>query len=164
MPKITGNLINAYYVCKRKLWLYAHEIGPDRSHHLLEIGRLYDQSTYKRDKKEISMAGMKIDLLKKRDGELLVGEVKKTSKFEAAAKMQLAYYLYRLREQGIELEGELLVPKEKKRERIKLDDPLLKELETAMEDIEAIINSDKPPAAEKVKYCRNCAYNDFCWA
>jgi len=151
MPKITGNLINAYYVCKRKLWLYAHEIGPDRSHHLLEIGRLYDTDTYKRDKKQISMSGMKIDLLKKRDGELLVGEVK-------------AYYLYRLKEQGIELEGELLVPKERKRERIKLDDALIKELETAIEDIEAIINSDKPPVAEKVKYCRNCAYNAFCWS
>ncbi len=164
MPKITGNLINAYYVCKRKLWLYAHEIGPDRSHQLLEIGRLYDQSTYKRDKKQISMSGMKIDLLKKRDGELLVGEVKKTSKFEAAAKMQLAYYLYRLREQGIELDGELLVPKERKRERITLDDDLTQELETAIAEIETIIIGDKPPLPEKTKYCRNCAYNDFCWA
>ncbi len=164
MPKITGNLVNAYYVCKRKLWLYAHEIGPDKSHQLLEIGRLYDTSTYKRDKKEITGEGMKIDLLKKREGELLVGEIKKTSKFELAAKMQLAYYLYSLKEQGIELEGELLVPKERKRERIKLDDPLIRELETSMEEIEAILNNDKPPVAEKVKYCRNCAYNDFCWS
>jgi CRISPR-associated exonuclease Cas4 len=164
MPKITGNLINAYYVCKRKLWLYAHEIGPDRSHQLLEIGRLYDQSTYKRDKKQISMSGMKIDILKKRDGELLVGEVKKTSKFEAAAKMQLAYYLYRLKEQGIELDGELLVPKEKKRERIILDDALTQELETAIAEIDKIITSDKPPVPEKTKYCGKCAYSDFCWS
>jgi len=28
MPRITGNLINAYYVCKRKLRIYAHEIAP----------------------------------------------------------------------------------------------------------------------------------------
>jgi CRISPR-associated exonuclease Cas4 len=164
MPKITGNLINAYYVCKRKLWLYAHEIGPDRSHQLLEIGRLYDQSTYKRDKKEISMSGMKIDLLKKRDGELLVGEIKKTSKFEAAAKMQLAYYLYRLKEEGIELDGELLVPKEKKRERIILDDALTQELETAIAEIAKIITNDKPPVPEKTKYCGKCAYSDFCWS
>ena len=164
MPYLTGNLINAYYVCKRKLWLYAHEIGPDRSHQLLEIGRLYDQSTYKRDKKQISMSGMKIDLLKKRDGELLVGEVKKTSKFEAAAKMQLAYYLYRLKEEGIELDGELLVPKEKKRERITLDDDLTQELETAIAEIETIIISDKPPLPEKTKYCGKCAYSDFCWS
>ena len=164
MPHLTGNLINAYYVCKRKLWLYAHEIGPDRSHQLLEIGRLYDQSTYKRDKKEIAMSGMKIDILKKRDGELLVGEVKKTSKFEAAAKMQLAYYLYRLKEQGIELDGELLVPKEKKRERITLDDALTQELETAIAEIETIITNDKPPLPEKTKYCGKCAYSDFCWS
>jgi CRISPR-associated exonuclease Cas4 len=164
MPKITGNLVNAYYVCKRKLWLYAHEIGPDRSHQLLEIGRLYDQSTYKRDKKEISLSGMKIDLLKKRDGELLVGEIKKTSKFEAAAKMQLAYYLYRLKEEGIELDGELLVPKEKKRERIILDDALTQELETAIAEIAKIITNDKPPVPEKTKYCGKCAYSDFCWS
>jgi CRISPR-associated exonuclease Cas4 len=164
MPKITGNLVNAYYVCKRKLWLYAHEIGPDRSHQLLEIGRLYDQSTYKRDKKQISMSGMKIDILKKRDGELLVGEVKKTSKFEAAAKMQLAYYLYRLKEEGIELGGELLVPKEKKRERIILDDALTQELETAITEIDKIITNDKPPVPEKTRYCGKCAYSDFCWS
>jgi CRISPR-associated exonuclease Cas4 len=164
MPHLTGNLINAYYVCKRKLWLYAHEIGPDRSHPLLEIGRLYDQSTYKRDKKEISLSGMKIDLLKKRDGELLVGEIKKTSKFEAAAKMQLAYYLYRLKEEGIELDGELLVPKEKKRERIILDDALTQELETAIAEIAKIITNDKPPVPEKTKYCGKCAYSDFCWS
>ncbi|RJS74433.1 Dna2/Cas4 domain-containing protein [Methanophagales archaeon] len=28
----------------------------------------------------------------------------------------------------------------------------------------AIINRDKPPSVEKVKYCENCAYNDFCWS
>ena len=164
MPKITGNLINAYYVCKRKLWLYAHEIGPDKSHQLLQIGSLYDQSTYKRDKRQISMSGMKIDILKKRDGELLVGEVKKSSKFETAAKMQLAYYLYRLKKEGIELDGELLVPKEKKRERIKLDDSLTRELETAIAEIDNIITNDKPQLPEKTKYCGKCAYSDLCWS
>ena len=33
-----------------------------------------------------------------------------------------------------------------------------------IKDIEAIINRDKPPSVEKVKYCRNCTYNDFCWS
>ncbi len=63
--------------------------------------------------------------------------------------MQLAYYLYRLKEEGIELDGELLVPKEKKRERITLDDELTQELETAIAEIDNIITNDKPPVPEK---------------
>ena len=78
---------------------------------------------------------MKIDLIKWRDGELVVGELKKSSKFEMPAKMQLAYYLYRLREQGINLEGELLIPKERKRKRIKLDDNLIQASELSNEYI-----------------------------
>jgi len=164
MPQITGNLINAYYVCKRKLWLYAHKINPDINHPLLELGRLYDSYSYRRDKKEISTEGMKIDLIKWRNGELVVGELKKSSKFELSAKMQLAYYLYRLKEQGIDIEGELLIPKERKRKRIKLDNNLIKELKSVICEIEDMIKKEKAPAQKMMKYCKSCAYCDFCWA
>ncbi len=164
MPQITGNLINAYYICKKKLWLYAHKINPDINHSLLKLGKLYDVYSYKRDRKEISAEGMKIDLIKWRDGELVVGELKKSSKFELSAIMQLAYYLYRLREQGIDIEGELLIPKEKKRKRIKLDNDLVQRLENVIREVENIMVSEKAPIQKMVKYCKNCAYCDFCWA
>jgi len=44
--------------------------------------------------------------------------------------MQLCYYLYVLRDYGIEAEGELLFPKEKKREKVVLTDEIIKELES----------------------------------
>jgi len=56
--------------------------------------------------------------------------------------MQLAYYLYRLKKEGIEAEGELLIPKEKKRERIQLDEALTRELERAISEIQRITEQE----------------------
>ena len=59
---ITGNLINAYYICQRKLWLFAHEINPSLENPYLEIGSLIGEETYKRDKKEILFGNIKIEI------------------------------------------------------------------------------------------------------
>jgi CRISPR-associated exonuclease Cas4 len=164
MPRITGNLVNAYFVCRRKLWLYAHEVNPFADHDLLETGRIYDQFTYKREKDGITMDGMKIDLLRRGEGQTVVGEVKKSSAFLNAARMQLAYYLYRLRKEGIEAEGELLIPKEKKREKVRLDEALTRELEQAISEIQRIIDQERAPEAKKTRFCAKCAYAEFCWS
>ncbi|MDP3013160.1 MAG: Dna2/Cas4 domain-containing protein [Candidatus Subteraquimicrobiales bacterium] len=49
--------------------------------------------------------------------------------------MQLAFYLYRLKQAGIEAKGELLIPKEKKKIPVTLNSNTEKELEEAMEEI-----------------------------
>jgi len=87
----------------------AHELNPNQEDSFLEIGRLIHDDSYKREKKEISVSNMKIDLIKKKDGELIVGEIKKSSHFELPARMQLAFYLYKLRKRGIDAKGELLI-------------------------------------------------------
>ena len=46
--KITGNLINAYFICRRKLWLFSHEINPYSENPYLEIGSLIGEEFYKR--------------------------------------------------------------------------------------------------------------------
>jgi len=78
--------------------------------------------------------------------------------------MQLAYYLYRLKKEGIEAEGELLIPKEKKRERIQLDEALTRELERAISEIQRITEQERPPEAKKTRFCAKCAYAEFCWS
>lgn len=156
--------MNAFFVCRRKLWLYAHEVSPSMDHDLLEMGRIYDQFAYRREREGITMDGMKIDLLRKGDGQTVVGEVKKSSAFADAARMQLAYYLYRLKKEGIDADGELLIPKEKKREKINLDEELTGELEQAMREIKEIISQEKPPEPKKTKFCSKCAYAEFCWS
>jgi len=78
--------------------------------------------------------------------------------------MQLLFYLYRLKQQGIKAKGELLIPKERKRIPVELTDENKRELENAIADIREILEMDKPPLLKRIPFCRNCAYNEFCWA
>jgi len=163
MQKITGTLIWYYYICPREVWLMAHELNPNQEDPFLEIGRLLHQDTYRREKKEITVGNMKIDLIKRRDGETVVGEVKKSSRFERSATMQLSFYLYRLKQAGINAKGELLIPKEKKKISVELTPDIEDELKQTFHQIKEIINQDNPPEPVKNKYCSNCAYKEFCW-
>lgn len=160
---LTGSLVNAYFVCKRKLWLYAHQVSPDPDWELLELGRLITEETYKRDRKELEGKGMKIDVIQHSDGNTVVGEIKKSSKGLKPAKMQLAFYLYQLKQKGANLRGELLIPKERKRIGVELNEAMEQELKQAFTDMGKIVSSEKPPKPKKIGYCRNCAYREFCW-
>jgi len=143
--------------------LFAHEVSADPEWELLELGRLIATGSYQRDKKELTTEGMKIDLIQKRDGRIIVGEIKKSSKGLKAAIMQLAYYLYRLKRQGVELTGELLIPKEKKRIKVELTPELEAELELAFARMREIMNNDRPPPVKKSRFCTRCAYREFCY-
>lgn len=164
MSFLIPTLIWYYYICPREVWLMAHEINPEQDNPLVEMGRVFHEYAYKREKKEISLDGMKIDLLKKGDGGYIICEVKKSSRFELPAKMQLAYSLYKLKKMGIVAKGELLIPKEKKKIEVELNDQLEQEIERAVANIKEIMNREQPPPPEKIKYCGKCAYRYFCWA
>lgn len=161
--KITGTLIWYYYICHREVWLMAHEINPEVENVLLELGRLIHEESYPRNKKEFSAPGMKIDIIREREGELIVGEIKKSSRFVDSARMQLAYYLYRLRQMGIEAKGDLLIPKERKRISVELTRELQCMLEAVMQDIQEITSLSTPPPPMRIPFCRSCAYAEFCW-
>ena len=162
--RITGTLVNAYFVCKRKVWLFAHELSPDPDWELLEIGRLISEESYKREKKEITLEGMKIDMVRSSGGNILVGEIKKSSKELKASIMQLAFYLYNLKRQGLDFKGEILIPKEKKKIKVELTPQLEEELERSLKDIRKLILQEIPPVPEKKKICYKCAFKEFCWA
>ncbi len=161
---ITGNTINAYYICKRKLWLLMRQIMPDKNYELLELGRLTSNETYLREKKEIPFEGMKIDIIKKEHDNVIIGEVKKSSSCLKAAKMQLVFYLYQLKKEGIDLKGEILIPKEREKIPIELTDELEDELNNTINSIEEISSKETPPPKEKIRFCTHCAYREFCWA
>ncbi|HET54124.1 MAG TPA: CRISPR-associated protein Cas4 [Ignavibacteria bacterium] len=161
--KITGTLIWYYYICPREVWLMAHEFDACQDNYFLEMGRFLGEQSYSREKKEIEIGNIKIDLLKRDGKKIVIGEVKKSSKFESSAKMQLAFYLYRLKQAGIRAEGELLIPKEKKKIPVVLNSNTEKELEKAMDEITKIISSETPPEPKKIRFCSKCAYGEFCW-
>ena len=161
---MNGTLIWYYFICKREVWLMARNLGPDQEDSNIDFGRFLNEQVYQRDKKEISIGNIKLDILKKDKGQLIVGEVKKSSKFIESARMQLAFYLYELENKGINATGVLMFPKEKKREEIQLTDSLRKMLDNTINDILEIIYESKPYPPKKINYCRNCGYNEFCWA
>lgn len=161
---ITGTLIWYYYICPREVWLMSRQIELLQENPNIEIGRLFSEWYYQRNKKEIYLENMIIDIIRKKEDQIIVGEVKKSSKYEKSAKMQLIFYLYKLNELGINIAGELLFPKEKKRVKILLTQELKIELEKAIKEITEIIKNDKIVKVEKIPFCKNCAYREFCWS
>jgi len=161
---LAGNLVNAYYICKRKFWLYARQFNPDPETDLLLLGKIISEESYQREKKEILFEGVKIDLVKKEDQELIICEVKKSSKGLKAAMMQLAYYFKKLREKGIYPKGEILIPKEKRRIPFELTEEIEKELENGLFEMKSIMLDDNPPAVYKTSFCKNCGFFEFCFS
>ncbi|HOV21335.1 MAG TPA: CRISPR-associated protein Cas4 [bacterium] len=162
--KIIGTFVWYYFICKREVWFMAHNIQPSQENPYIEIGRLISEEFYPREKKEIKLESMIIDIIKCKDGQLLIGEVKKSSKYLEAAKMQLLFYLYQLKEKGVEAKGELLIPKEKKRIEVVLNEENERKLLLDIEKIKNIISQNKLPEKVKNQFCRNCAYDEFCWS
>ena len=161
---VTGTLVWYYCVCKREVWLLAHGIEADQEHELIELGRIISESSYKRDKKEIEVDNVKADLMRKVDGQIIIGEVKKSSKYKEAATMQLLYYLKILRQRGIEAKGKLFFPEERKTIDVELNEKSIKKLEEIEAEILKIIYKEQPPKAEKNRFCNTCAYSEFCFA
>jgi len=165
MAKLTGTLLWYWAICKREAWLMAHELNPDEDDPYLELGRFLSQEAYPRaQRRELVLPGVKLDLLEtEAGGAVVVAEIKKSSRFLEAARLQLLFYLQRLGEQGVQARGELRIPKEKKRIPIQLDQAGHQELEQAIAELQMLIEQPLPPPAVRIPFCRRCAYREFCW-
>lgn len=107
---------------------------------------------------------MKIDLIKKEGENILIGEVKKSSRFEKPSIMQLSFYLLKLKENGVNAKGEILIPKERRKISVELTNDLETELKQTISEIEKIIAEVRIPPKEKIRFCTHCAYREFCWS
>jgi len=161
---VTGTLVWYYAICPREAWLMAHEMEPEKEFELLAEGRLNQEAHYKRATKELSLPGMRLDQVRRENGRLIVSEVKKSSRFLPATRLQLGYYLWRLHKEEIEASGEILVPEERMREVVELTPALRTEVERTVATIEALVQELTPPPAEKIPFCKRCAYAEFCWS
>jgi len=159
---INGTLIWYYYICPREVWLIGHGIEADQESDFLVLGRHIHEIFYKNRKKELVIDNIiKIDILPSKK---VIGEIKKSSKFLESARMQIAFYLYFMKQKGVEMEGELLIPEERKKEKVVLTPEIKKKLEKAVKEIKKILKLEKPPKANKIQYCRACAYRELCWS
>lgn len=164
MIKITGTLAWYYCICKREVWLIAHQITADQDDDNMSIGRFIHEHSYGRDKKEIEIEHGKMDFVRQKDGKLIVSEIKKSSRFLESASMQLALYLKDLEEKGIEARGEIRVPEERKVVEVVLDQRMKEKLLRMEEEIRQILALPKPPLPERKRVCSNCAYSELCFS
>lgn len=162
---VSGTLIWYYYICPREVWLIGHQITPDQDNDNVSLGRFIQDYSYPRERKELQVGNSKMDVFHvSEDGSLVVGEVKKSSRYSESARMQLAFYLAELKQRGIEARGELRFPQEKGRELVVLDEKTEAELDKARREILRILYLPVPPEPKKINFCRKCAYAEFCWA
>jgi len=162
---ITGTLVWYAMICERELWLMAHEIEPDEGDTRLEWGRFLSEISYPRSRRrQIALPGMKLDLIERQGPKAVVAEVKTSSRFVEAARMQVLFYLWRLREMGVEAEGELRFPEERRRLPVRLDEESLRALQEVMARIKTLVVQPFPPPPQHIRYCHVCAYREFCWS
>jgi len=162
--QVNGTLIQQYYICKREVWLSSHQIVGDQDNENLQIGRIIGEYSYDGAKKEMDLGNAKMDLIRSENGYLVVGEIKKSSRFLDSSSKQLLFYLMQLKEMGINARGELLIPEERQKVQVDLNETDENEIRLTIADIERIVSQDIPPVAVKNKYCKQCPYGEFCWA
>lgn len=161
MEKITGTMINYYCICKRKLWYFMNHIGMEQESEEVKIGKLIDENSYTREKKNISINDtISIDFIGQYN---TIHEVKKSNKLDDSAKWQLKYYIYYLRQHGINIErGVIDYPKLKIREEVTYDNEDEIIIEDMIGEIHEIKNKNTPCVINST-ICKKCAYYEFCY-
>ena len=161
--KITGVMVQYYIACKRELWFFANHINMNYDNVYIQLGRLIHEKSFSQEKKNISIDNIiSFDFIKKK-GNIVVFEIKKSSRLEEPVRWQLYYYLWYLKQKGIEAEGILTYPKERKREKVTLKKEVEERFPEILKDIESIVKEQNPPKPEKKPYCKKCTYYELCW-
>lgn len=162
MKKITGIMVNYYFVCKRKLWYFSNNINMEHTSDLVGMGKLIDETSYGRERKSILIDEMiNIDFIK--DWKI-IHEVKKSNKLDEPGKWQLKYYIWVLRNKGVDIEkGILDYPKLRRREEVFLTKTEEEELLEVLDKIEDVIKQELPPKVINKGICKKCAYYVLCY-
>ncbi len=158
---IRGVQVNYYFVCKTKLWLFSHNITMEQESEAVKLGFLLHREVFAREEKDIQIGPIAMDVVMTGDG-VEIREVKKTDRMEKAHIYQTLYYLYFLKELGIEAKASISYPKQKKVVVVELDEDREREIEEVLRDIESIVRG-KMPKPEYRRICRKCAYYELCF-
>ena len=161
--KVNGTLMNYYIHCPRQCYLHAHRLNLENHSEDVKIGTALHESKYLNDENaEIAIENIRLDKLTKD----YLTEIKKSDADVEASRWQLIFYLYKLKEKGIERKGKLEFiqkNKEKKTVIIELDEQLETELLIKVNEIEKLLKSEQVPGVIEKKHCKKCAYYEYCY-
>jgi len=152
---LTPSHLNYYFTCKRKLWFFDHNIRCEWESDLVKIGKIYHE-----DQDEIEIDNFKIDKFRKGK----VFELKKRNTAPEAARFQVLYYLYRLRQKGINTSGVIKYKENNRLEEVELTEDAERELLAALDAAEKVCSLEAPPKVKRIKHCKNCSYFELCYS
>lgn len=142
----------------------SRNLTPDQDDENILKGKISQEEHYSRNRKEIAIDGVKVDMMTNKNGRIVVSEIKKSSRYLEAATLQLKYYLYILQKKGINASGEIRVPDEKKMIHVDLQQEDKDEIQEIEKEINNIVSKENPPIIIRIRFCVKCAYSEFCWA
>lgn len=136
--RISGLMMNYYFVCKRKLWCFSRNLNFEETNENVKMGKLIDESRYSFETKQIAI--------------------------EEAAIWQVKYYIYFLKKRGIEIEkGIIDYPEVRERKEIILSEEDEIRLEKILKEIEEICKNENSPEVINDRQCKKCAYYEYCY-
>ncbi len=159
--QITGVMMYYYYVCKRKLWYFYNCVQMERGNENVEIGKLLDENSYMREEKHINIGNViNIDFLRSKG---ILHEVKKSNNIEEASVWQVKYYLYYLKNHGVEMKAKIDYPLLKQTLEVELEPGDVSVIENDLGNIMEIVKNPIPPILKQSRICKKCAYYDLCF-
>ena len=163
MPtRITGKELEYLYVCPRKLWLFHHGIRPEMENQNVQIGLQIGEETFQRERKELKLGEIGVvDWAELRHG--VIHETKKGRCPRNAEVAQVRYYLWWMRNQGINVSRCIIhYPIQRTTREIEWQESMDAEVRDDLKRAREIVARASPPAFEERKWCRGCAYRDYC--
>lgn len=164
---VGGVKVNYFIHCKTQLWLFSHFITQEQESDLVLLGKIIEKETFKEIKnKDITIdQKISIDFIKKKHT-LILHDIKKSSKFEEAHYYQMLYYLWYLKRiKGVEnVKGIINYPKERRKMEVYLSAEEEDKIKEILQKIKEIISLPRPPKPKRKKWCKKCAYFEFCFA
>lgn len=146
----------------------SRQLSADQYNEFLEIGRLIDEATFKRQRKRIYLADLEaiLDMVVKGKDLFYIAEIKKSSKTLKSGIFQLKYYLFLIKiKKGIKAIGLIKIPKEKISKEVLVTEEDEDKIIDVLMEMERVLSQEVPPKVDiEVKRCKNCAHFEFCWS
>lgn len=164
---ITWSMINYYFVCKRKLWLFHNNLTSEHTSEKVKIWKHYHELRYDEEDEnvEVELDGIKIDKLTKD----YVEEFKKANTEYKWVEMQVLYYIWKLKEKWIIKKWIIKYKENRNSVKIELTPEKEKELMEVIKELENTLHLKNIPEKLKNtkwwphKKCKWCSYYEFCW-
>lgn len=163
---ITGTMVAYYYICQRKLWLFSRGLNFENVSGNPDVikGRIIHESRFSRETfRDVSFDHVKIDFVKFGE-QVYLHELKKSRKFEESHIMQMKYYIFVALSKGIDCAGGIIhYPTSMRKLEVTFSEEDQNHIMEALRGISEVIKARVPPSKIKKKFCKRCAYFDFCY-